>query len=155
MSPRPHFRHRCRTHRIQPSPPGESVALALFAPAARRARDRTLATIEDAIVRAVTGLLDEGVDPYELLTALRLRSARPSSTLVAANALVAASHTAFLGDRGRRQIAVLATAAADVVAGVGWLCRLDRRRRLDSIAEAALDIWRALDAMLPAASVGA
>ena len=147
MPSRPHLRHRCRTHRIQPSPPGVAVALELFEPAVRKARDRLLGVIEDAIVRAVAELLDEGVEPYELLTAARLGSAQPSSTLVAANALVAASHTAFLGDLGRRQIEVLATAPRDVVAGVGWLFRLDLRRRSDSIAEAALDVWRMLDAI--------
>lgn len=84
-------------------------------------------------------------EPFDLVEAVRMRSSNPDATPLIANAIVAASHTTKPLARGRRQIEFLATACPDVLAGIGWLARLDHRSgTLTRMFTAAVDVYRAL-----------
>jgi hypothetical protein len=110
----------------------------------RREVKRRLDRLEDDIVELVVEafLLWE---PFDLVDAVRMRSSNPNGTSVIVNAIVAASHTTRPLARGRRQIEFLAAACPDVLAGIGWLGRLDHRSgTLTGMLTAAVDVYRAL-----------
>ncbi len=103
-----------------------------------------LERLEEGIVELVTEVF-AWWEPFDVVTAVRLRSPSPSATSVIVNAVVAASHTTRPLARGRRQIEFLVTACPDVFAGVGWLRRLHRRSAtLPEVLSAAVAVHEAL-----------